>query len=105
MDVKPALLDRARALGFALCRVARCEPPPHAAEFGQWLDAGMAGRNVALARTRQGQARRPAEVLPGARSVIVLAMNYWQGPRTARAGAPARPDASPATPGATITTT
>lgn len=75
-DVKEELLALTQQLGFDLCRTAVCAPPPHAAEFRAWLAAGRAGEMAWLERN---EARRtdPQQVLPGARSVIVLAMNYW----------------------------
>ncbi len=88
-ELKDALTARAKALGFALCRVAPCAPPPHAAEFEQWLADGYDGEMAWLAANKERRTD-PAKVLPGARSVIVLAMNYWQGadaapgPRIAR---------------------
>jgi epoxyqueuosine reductase len=77
-DLKPQLLTRSRALGFDLCRVARCGTPPHAAEFNRWLEQGNAGEMSWLARNKERRTD-PERVLPGARSVIVLGMNYWQG--------------------------
>jgi epoxyqueuosine reductase len=58
--------------------VAHCQPPPHAAEFGRWLDNGNAGEMAWLERTKERR-MDPQQVLPGARSVIVLGINYWQG--------------------------
>jgi epoxyqueuosine reductase len=77
-DLKAELAARVRALGFAECRIARCATPPHALEFEHWLGEGKAGEMQWLERNK---ARRmdPDQVLPGARSVIVLALNYWQG--------------------------
>jgi len=77
-DLKAELVARALALGFDACRVARCEPPPHAAEFGRWLTEGNAGEMAWLERNKERR-MDPGQVLPGARSVIVLGMNYWQG--------------------------
>lgn len=76
--MKAELIARARELGFEECRIARCDAPAHAAEFQAWLQKGHAGEMAWLERN---QARRvdPQQVLPGAKSVIVLAMNYWQG--------------------------
>ena len=90
VDAKSLLAAKARELGFALCRVARCGPPPHGEDFVRWLDAGWAGEMSPW--LERGKAKRldPQAVLPGARSVVVLAMNYWQGPRT---GAQSRADA------------
>ncbi len=82
MDIKSSLVTRACELGFALCRVARCDPPPHGEAFGRWLDAGMAGEMSPWLERGRAKRSDPQEVLPGARSVVVLAMNYWQGPRT-----------------------
>ena len=79
--MKIELLAHARALGFSLCRVARCDPPPHAASFGAWLDAGMAGEMTPWLERGRAKRTDPQGVLPGARSMIVLALNYWQGPR------------------------
>ncbi len=82
-DAKPSLVARARELGFALCRVAGCRPPPHGEAFVRWLDAGMAGEMSPWLERSKAKRTDPQAVLPGARSVVVLAMNYWQGPRTA----------------------
>jgi epoxyqueuosine reductase len=77
-NMKDALVAFAKTLGFDVCRVARCETPPHAGEFAQWLGEGRAGEMEWLARNRERRTD-PQLVLPGARSVVVLAMNYWQG--------------------------
>ena len=76
-EIKAALAREADKLGFALCRVAPAVVPPHAEEFRQWIAAGFHGE---MGWLEKNAARRtdPALVLPGARSLIVLAMNYWQ---------------------------
>jgi epoxyqueuosine reductase len=76
--VKDQLLALAKQLGFDLCRVAPCGPPPHAAEFQEWLEAGHAGDMAWMERNAERRTN-PELVLPGARSVVVLGMNYWQG--------------------------
>ncbi len=77
--LKAELCRRAEAAGFALCRIAPAAPPAHAGRFQEWLDAGMAGEMTPW--LERGAAKRgdPTLVLPGARSVVVLAMNYFQG--------------------------
>ncbi len=87
--MKEKIVALASELGFASCRIARCEAPRHAAEFQEWLAQGRAGEMAWLERN---QARRvePQQVLSGARSVIVLAMNYWQGGEETRNGQIAR---------------
>ena len=76
--MKAELSALAEQLGFAACRVARCETPPHAQEFGAWLDEGRHGDMAWMERNRTRRSD-PQAVLPGAKSVVVLAMNYWQG--------------------------
>lgn len=77
-ELKRELVRQALALGFDSCRIARCESPPHAGEFEAWLAEGAAGEMEWLARGAEKRAD-PQKVLPGARSVIVVALNYWQG--------------------------
>ncbi|MBA3831577.1 MAG: tRNA epoxyqueuosine(34) reductase QueG [Chthoniobacterales bacterium] len=77
-DLKHALVQRALEIGFDNCRVARAEAPPHAREFREWIDAGAAAEMDWMARGAEKRSD-PQRVLAGARSVIVLAMNYWQG--------------------------
>ena len=76
--MKTELIAQAESLGFALCRIAPCTAPPHAAEFRSWLEDGRAGEMAWLGRNADRRTD-PQLVLPGARSVVVLAMNYWQG--------------------------
>jgi epoxyqueuosine reductase len=70
------IAERARALGFELCGVARAEKFPELARAEEWFAQGFAGEMKYL-----GDARRsdPARVLASARSVIVCGMNYNSG--------------------------
>ncbi len=77
--MKQELVAFAHRLGFDLSRVATCGLPPHRDEFLAWLEAGHAGDMAWLERNKERRTD-PNLVLPGAKSVIVLAMNYWQGP-------------------------
>ena len=78
-STKVKLVEFAHAIGFDSCRVAECGPPPHGDAFGEWLTDGAAGEMHYMARGEEKR-RDPQKVLPGARSIIVLALNYWQGP-------------------------
>jgi epoxyqueuosine reductase len=77
-DLKEALVRQAKATGFDSCRIARCAPPLHGEEFRHWLREGAAGEMDWLARGAEKRCD-PEKILPGARSVVVVAMNYWQG--------------------------
>src|SRR3984893_14296966 len=68
----------ARELGFDSCRVTACAPPIHAEEFRDWLKEGAAGEMSYLERGEEKR-RDPQKILPGGRSIIVLALNYFQG--------------------------
>ncbi|MEI6561092.1 MAG: tRNA epoxyqueuosine(34) reductase QueG [Verrucomicrobiota bacterium] len=76
--MKQELVEFAHSLGFALCRVAPAVPPPHAEAFRQWLAEGCAGEMAWMERNAERRTN-PQLVLPEAKSVIVLALNYWQG--------------------------
>ncbi len=67
------LLERARALGFDLCGVAPAAEFPELAHFSGWLARGYAGEMRYLSDPRRQSLQR---VLPGAKSVIVCALNY-----------------------------
>lgn len=85
--MKPELVSFAESLGFDVCRIAPAVPPPHAAEFRAWLVAGLAGDMAWLERNADRRTN-PDLVQPGAQSMIVLAMNYFQAtPESAEAGA------------------
>jgi epoxyqueuosine reductase len=77
-DIKEQLVAFARELGFDLCRVTACTPPAHAREFGEWLNEGAHGEMEYMARGQEKR-RDPQNILPGAKSIVVLALNYFQG--------------------------
>ena len=76
--LKAKLVARSKELGFASCRVAQAAQPRHHAEFERWLKDGAAGEMNWIERGA-GKRSDPQLVLPGARSIVVLAMSYWQG--------------------------
>src|SRR5262245_7615733 len=77
-ELKEEIVARALALGFDSCRVTTAAAPPHTNEVRGWLRDGAAGEMDWMAR---GEEKRcdPQEILSGARSIIVVALNYWQG--------------------------
>src|SRR6266478_4745655 len=81
--LKAQLVAFARELGFDSCRVTACAAPTHAEEFRDWLKEGAAGEMSYMERGEEKR-RDPQKVLPGARSIIVVALNYWQGENSRR---------------------
>ena len=69
---------RALELGFDDCRIAMASNPPHAEAFRAWVQDGAAGEMDWIRRTADKRCD-PQKVLPGVRSIVALAMNYWQG--------------------------
>lgn len=70
----------AHEVGFADCRIAAVTgPAPHAELFQNWIDAGCHGDMAWMARNPHRR-KDPREVLPGAKSVVVVALNYLSPP-------------------------
>lgn len=65
----------AQALGFELVGVAPAQPPPHADSFLLWLAQGYGGTMDYLERTAHLRIN-PAALLEGARSAVVVGLNY-----------------------------
>jgi epoxyqueuosine reductase len=66
---------RARELGFDLVGIAPADPSPRRDYVRRWIDEGRAGSMEYLAR-RFEERTDPAVYLPGARSVVCVALNY-----------------------------
>jgi len=77
-ELKQRLVSLARKIGFDSCRIAPCGSPPHAEAFRNWLDKGGHGE---MGYMERGEEKRcdPQKVLPDARSIVVLALNYFHG--------------------------
>src|SRR6266436_6199422 len=78
VELKAQLVSYAQQIGFDSCRIAACAAPTYGAEFREWLREGAHGEMNYMQR---GEEKRcdPQKVLPGARSIVVLALNYLQG--------------------------
>jgi epoxyqueuosine reductase len=69
--------SRAAALGLDVCGITGADPSGHADFYRQWTADGKAGEMAWLARDPDRRVD-PRAVLPGARSLIVAGLNYWQ---------------------------
>jgi epoxyqueuosine reductase len=67
------ICEQARGVGFDLCGVAPAEVFPELAQVSTWLVRGLAGEMNYLHDERRVD---PRSALDGARSVIVVALNY-----------------------------
>lgn len=77
--MKDRLRQRAAELGFDDCRFTTTEPPATAEVFRNWLATGQHGEMAWL--TRDARKRTdPQQILPGAKSVIVVAASYGEVP-------------------------
>jgi epoxyqueuosine reductase len=65
--------ERARVLGFDASGVAPAEKFPELGRYSEWLERGYAGKMKYLEDARRADPRVP---MPGARSLIVCALNY-----------------------------
>lgn len=79
--MKEAIRQRAKELGFDICRVTNAKAPDHAAQFERWLKDGRHGAMAYLARNAFKRVD-PQQVLASAKSIIVLAASYWNGEQT-----------------------
>lgn len=75
MELTNWLADRAKSLGFSGVGVAPAVTPPGVARLDQWLAAGYAGEMRYLASRREAY-DHPRHVLEGARSVVMLTLDY-----------------------------
>jgi epoxyqueuosine reductase len=73
--MKTAIRQRALELGFDDCRVTSAAAPESGAQLQNWLAAGKQGEMAWLARNAEKRVE-PNRVLPGAKSVICLAVSY-----------------------------
>jgi epoxyqueuosine reductase len=67
---------RAWELGFDLCGIAPAAPSAFKEEFRGWLARGFHGEMGYMARDPERRLD-PSFVLPGAKSIVVAAMNYY----------------------------
>jgi epoxyqueuosine reductase len=74
-ELTQQLKTRAAELGFSLAGVCPAVSPPGADRLDAWLAAGYAGQMDYLTRRRDAY-HDPTSVLDGARSIVMLAMNY-----------------------------
>ena len=74
-DLSAAIKQYSLELGFSVCRITSADPPPHHANYKDWLDNGHSGEMEYLKR-QEPKRSSPDAVLKGARSIICLAVNY-----------------------------
>lgn len=70
--------ERARELGFSMAGIAPAQPAPRLQAYLDWVRAGMHGTMGYMAREDRVARRQDLSVvLPGARSLIVVALDYF----------------------------
>lgn len=85
--MKERIRRRALELGFDDCRFTAAAPPSAAPRLADWLAAGRHGEMAWMERDARNR-RDPRLVLPGARSVIALAVSYADPDEPRGAAAP-----------------
>ena len=68
---------KARGMGFSPVGVAPAGPPEHWGFYLDWLAKGYAGQMAYLGRNLDRKSH-PGQVLPGARTILCVGMNYEQ---------------------------
>src|SRR5271170_5017308 len=73
--MKAAVRQRALELGFDDCRFTSADAPASAGQFQNWLAENKNGEMAWLERNASKRID-PQKVLPGAKSVVALAVSY-----------------------------
>lgn len=84
MAMETELRSLALELGFSDCRIAAALPAAHREIYEQWVADGKYGDMAWMARNTERRTD-PRIVLPGAKSMVVFALNYYQGEKPAGA--------------------
>jgi epoxyqueuosine reductase len=77
--MKSKIRALATSCGFDDCRFARAEQAPHSLQYFSWLSTGSHAGMTWLGRDPARRAD-PSRVLSNAKTLLVLAKNYFQGP-------------------------
>jgi len=81
MNVIEQIHQKARDLGFDLASVAPAHPVLYLDAYRSWLARGYHGEMGYLARPDRVERREhPDKILPGARSILCVGLNYYPGP-------------------------
>ena len=78
MALTQSVKARAIELGFDRVAVGPAAPPAHGPAFRRWIEAGHSA-TMAYMERRAEERLNPQRVVPGARSVVCVALNYYQG--------------------------
>ena len=87
MSITQQILTRARYLHLDLIGITAARPVPHWEHYQAWLEKGYHAQMDYLARPdRLARRADPTLILPGARSIVMVGMNYYPGtmPETKR---------------------
>jgi epoxyqueuosine reductase len=76
VDLVNRIKARACELGFDLCGIAPAIPSAFKAEFRKWIANGFHGEMGYMARNSDRRLD-PSQLLPGAKSIVVVGMNYY----------------------------
>jgi epoxyqueuosine reductase len=79
VELREYIMGLAASAGFDRCGVARAEPIGRGDYVRRWLAEGRAG-SIDYLHRNVGARLDPGEILPGARSVFVVALSYNQPP-------------------------
>jgi len=85
--MKELIRHRARELGFDDCRFTSAAPPQSGSQLSHWLASGQHGDMQWLARNADKRLN-PGLVLPGAKSIVTLAVSYHRGTQDSRESNP-----------------
>ncbi|HWK88613.1 MAG TPA: tRNA epoxyqueuosine(34) reductase QueG [Longimicrobium sp.] len=89
-ELSERIRQKARDMGFGAVGIAPVRPSGHGDAYQGWVAAGMHGEMGYLAREDAVAKRRdPAVLVPGARSAVVVALEYYNA--DAEPGTPADP--------------
>jgi len=78
MNLSEQIKDFAYSLGFNIVKIIPAEPSKKDGEyFEKWLDKGFAG-DLDYMKKNPEKRFNPQEILPEAKSIICLAVNYYQ---------------------------
>lgn len=81
MNLIEQIHSEALKLGFDLAGIAPISPVPHVDAYRAWIAQGYHGEMGYMARPdRVARRENPGVILPGARAIVCVGLNYYPGP-------------------------